>query len=441
MSKKQEMMRIERLKHYAYQTGLIIPIFKNHDLIKKIENGKITNTDEIKIYIEENEKQIKRRREFISIIYDNCKYFKYDSICYKLISKVNNFEIKSLEELMNEIESEKKKNGFRKNIEEKELIKENENKGRLKEYVRIVRREYGLDFTSVKKLKLKIDNNKIRSKEELNEEIIEEKKKTELRRIVYDSDLNWDLKWELESKIRHNEITTKEELIKEIRRIEFINIIYDNNRDFKLDYVTIQKLVSKIGSNEITTKEELIKEMTEEKKKGIERRTEYKKIVNEAHALDNTSQWKLELKINNDEIRNKEELMNEIESEKKKTELRRIVNDSDLNDTSQRKLLSKIDEDIEVITKEKLKKEIQKEERIIEYKKIVNEAHALDNTSQWKLELKINNDEIRNKEELMNEIESEKKKTELRRKSEEIIRRKKERSDSYHPNANKPWKF
>ena len=74
--------------------------------------------------------------------------------------------------------------------------------------------------------------------------------------------------------------------------------------------------------------------------------------------------------------------------------------------------------------------------------KIINESHNLDDTSRKRLMSKINNDKITTKEELKNEITAEKKKTDLRRKSEEIIRksgRGEGRRESFYPNYNTKW--
>lgn len=88
--------------------------------------------------------------------------------------------------------------------------------------------------------------------------------------------------------------------------------------------------------------------------------------------------------------------------------------------------------------KEKQKKREEKKERRIKYIKIVNGEYNLDDTSLRRLVSKINKDEIINEEELKKEITQEKKKTELRRKSEEIIRKSGKRGSSY-PNFNTKW--
>ena len=141
----------------------------------------------------------------------------------------------------------------------------------------IVNKSNDLLFSSKRKIINQIRKEKITTKEELEKEIQNEKRKPEFRKIVNDSNLDYDSKRKLESKINNEEITTKKELEKEI---EYRKIINESN----LDYTSKQKLESKINNEEITTKEELKKEINEEIQ-NKKRKTEYRKIVIEKNRI------------------------------------------------------------------------------------------------------------------------------------------------------------
>lgn len=251
----------------------------------------------------------------------------------KLISKIFDDEITTQEELKKEILKGTKKpwainkDGFYSGLEYRRFL----------EYGKIVNKEHNLDNTSRRRLVSEIEYGLIKTKYELNKEITEEKKKTELRRelkkIVNDSNLDYTSQEKLVSKIKLGKITTRKELEKEIfkeekknkeikieyekkelLKRELLKIVYDSD----LVYTSRENLLQKINNDEITSKEELKEEIEKE-----ERKIEYRKIINEEDKLDDTSQWKLLSKINNDEITTNEELKKEISEEKKKTDLRR----------------------------------------------------------------------------------------------------------------------
>ena len=197
-----ERERINRLKHYVNQISIHTYSLK-YDLINEIEKGNITNTNEIKNFIEEFEKPYRNKAENLKIIHD---YNLDDTSKQTLESKIDNDEITTKEELKKEIENEKIRTEYRKIINE--II---------------------LDDYSQSNIVGKINNNMIKTIEELKKEITEEKNKTDLRKIVeHNTYIGYTSKSELNSRINQNEIKTenqlKEELENEKQKIELRKI-------------------------------------------------------------------------------------------------------------------------------------------------------------------------------------------------------------------------
>lgn len=245
-----ERERIKRLKNYVNQISISTPPLK-YDLINKIEKGKITNTHEIKNYIDEFEKPIRNKVEYRKIVND---YNLDDTSKMKLELKINDDEITTKEELKKEITKEKKKTDLR----------------RLKRESIAIVHSSNISYFSKTKLLSKIENNEITSKEELIKEITGERKKPDLRKIVkQNTHIDNTSKSELNSKINQNEIITenqlKEELENEKTKTELRKELKKIVIDTPLSSISKSKLIIKINQEKIRTKNKLTREINAEK--------------------------------------------------------------------------------------------------------------------------------------------------------------------------------
>lgn len=167
-------------------------------------------------------------------------------------------------------------------------------------------------------------------------------------------------------------------------------------------------------------------------------KNKYKKMVDDAD-LDSASKSILKFRINENKIidikdeirlekRQTERRREKIRVEKRKKEFREIVNASELDSTSKSVLINLINQQ-KIITESKLKEEIEIEKRkkellkIFEFKELV-EGVDLDSTSRSDILTKINQNKFTSEKELEEEIIKEKNKTVIR---EEEIRKKSER--------------
>ena len=331
MSRDLDKERINRLKNYVNQISISTPSLK-YELINEIEKGKITDTNEIKKYIEGFEKIRRNKAKYEKIVFDS--HLDYTSN-RKLKSKINKEEIITEIQLKQEIIEEKKKSDLRRKL------------------IKIVE-DSNLDYISRRILIRKINNNEESKKETYNSldmEIWSIKTQGNYRSKY----MHWGPYYNFIDRILEEEIFTEEQLNNviqsELRRTDYRKIIYEN---YYLDRTSYVKLYDKINNDEIITKEDLKKEI-----QIAERKIDYKKICEEhgdGTYIDCTSQ-----KI----IAQTPYLSdNKIRHQWPKTNLRikliKIVIDSHLNHTSQRKLICKINKE-EIITEVQVAKEIIEE--------------------------------------------------------------------------------
>lgn len=291
-----------------------------------------------------------------------------------------------------------------------------EEKGWKKGLRRIVKNA-DLDSITERDLISKINQNKIKTKLELKEEIqkveeidkIRKERRNELKRMVKNANLDYISETNLLYKIKHNEIlneeTLKSEINKEIQKIEankrkklneLITIVDDSN----LDSAIKSDLITEINQNKIISKKELTEMVKNQKIAPLMR-------ILESSNLSFESKLILKNGLNNEEWHKKkfyEEMLKLKNQEANKKPLITIINNSEISLKTKKELENQVNKKL-ITNPEFLKKTIEKEIMKKELMKYV-EKTKLRHKRKEILKKKIMNNMITNKNQLINEIGS-----------------------------------
>lgn len=274
-----------------------------------------------------------------------------------------------------------------------------------------------LDSITESYLISRINQNKIKTENELKEEIqkveeidkIRKERRNELKRMVKNANLDYISETNLLYKIKHNEIlneeTLKIEINKEIQKIEankrkklneLITIVDDSN----LDSAIKSDLITEINQNKIISKKELTEMVKNQKIAPLMR-------ILESSNLSFESKLILKNGLNNEEWHKKkfyEEMLKLKNQEANKKPLITIINNSEISLKTKKELENQVNKKL-ITNPEFLKKTIEKEIMKKELMKYV-EKTKLRHKRKEILKKKIMNNMITNKNQLINEIES-----------------------------------
>ena len=371
--KKLKQKEKKRLRIIAQNAQL--PYDDQIKLLEQIDNGKITNEEEL-----QNSIKLKDYDRNWSILLERKKELKkiVDNADLDISSK-RNLKVKINKNLIvdeDDLKEEIKKEELKKIVENIDLDSSSK-----RNLIEKINRRFIIDEDGLKEQIA--EEKELRKKEQEREEEArkkEHKRKKELREIVGKTQLEGPVKFDLQRRIEKGLISDEDELKNAILEEENKANLRDITRTIDLDTTSKSAIFNKIQYCLIKTEEELMKEIEIEKTK-----TELRRIIESAN-LDYKSKSNLLDKINRNIIKTENELMKGIEIEK---ELRK-----------------KEQEREEELRKEEQERKRRKTE-IEKLKKII-ECSGLDPKSKSNLLDKINRNIIKTENELWEEIRSEK---------------------------------
>lgn len=275
-----------------------------------------------------------------------------------------------------------------------------------------------LDSITESYLISRINQNKIKTENELKEEIqkveeidkIRKERRNELKRMVKNAKLDYISETNLLYKIKHDEIvnerTLESEINKEIQKVEAkererINELITIVDDSDLDSAKKSDLITEINQNKIISEKELTEIVKNLKIAPVLRILDNSKLSYESKQI-------LKKGLSNEEWNKKrfyEEMLKLKDEEGEKKPLLAILNNSEISTKTKKELENQINKKL-ITNPEFLKKTIDKE---IMKKELINYVETntiLKPTRKEILKKKIMNNMIKNKDQLIQEIGS-----------------------------------